>query len=67
MAVTLPRIGVFGGSFDPPHNAHVALARAAMAQLDLIELRVFPTGDAWHKARTLTPAEIGRASCRERV
>ena len=57
MAVTLPRIGVFGGAFDPPHNAHVALARAALAQLDLIELRVFPTGDAWHKQRQLNPAK----------
>lgn len=57
MAVTLPRIGVFGGSFDPPHNAHVALARAALAQLDLVELRIFPTGDAWHKQRPLNPGQ----------
>lgn len=48
------RIGVFGGGFDPPHNAHVALARAALDQLALQELRIFPTGRAWHKARTLT-------------
>lgn len=51
------RIGVFGGAFDPPHNAHVALARSAMEQLALDELRVIPTGQAWHKARTLSPAE----------
>ena len=51
------RIGVFGGAFDPPHNAHVALAAAALAQLDLQELRVFPTGQAWHKARALTSAQ----------
>lgn len=48
------RIGVFGGAFDPPHNAHVALAQAAIAQLDLCELHVIPTGVAWHKARALT-------------
>ena len=52
-----PRIGVFGGAFDPPHNAHVALAEAALAQLDLTELHVIPTGQAWHKSRTLTPKE----------
>jgi nicotinate-nucleotide adenylyltransferase len=52
-----PRIGVFGGAFDPPHNAHVALAKAALAQLDLAELHVIPTGQAWHKSRTLTPKE----------
>jgi nicotinate-nucleotide adenylyltransferase len=51
------RIGVFGGAFDPPHNAHVALAQAAIAQLDLCELHVLPTGIAWHKARALTLPE----------
>ena len=47
---------MFGGAFDPPHNAHVALVQAAMAQLQLDELRVVPTGHAWHKPRVLTPA-----------
>ncbi len=51
-----PRLGVFGGSFDPPHIAHIALAKHAIAQFDLTELRIIPTGDAWHKARTLTPS-----------
>lgn len=54
---TAPRIGIFGGAFDPPHNAHVALAEAALAQLDLAELHVIPTGQAWHKSRTLTSKE----------
>jgi nicotinate-nucleotide adenylyltransferase len=30
------RTGILGGTFDPPHNGHVALARAALDQL-LIE------------------------------
>jgi len=51
------RLGMFGGAFDPPHLAHVALARAAVTQLGLDELRVFPTGQAWHKSRELTPAQ----------
>lgn len=51
------RLGMFGGAFDPPHLAHVALARAAVQQLGLDELRVFPTGQAWHKSRNLTSAE----------
>ncbi|MDB5892735.1 MAG: nicotinate (nicotinamide) nucleotide adenylyltransferase [Rhodoferax sp.] len=56
--MTAPRrVGVFGGSFDPPHNMHVALVRAAVAQLGLDEMRVFPTGHAWHKSRTLSAAE----------
>jgi nicotinate-nucleotide adenylyltransferase len=50
------RIGVFGGSFDPPHLGHMALAQAAVADLQLDELRILPTGHAWHKNRALTPA-----------
>lgn len=48
------RIGMFGGAFDPPHIAHVALARCAVEQLGLDELRIVPTGNAWHKARDLS-------------
>ena len=47
------RIGVFGGAFDPPHNAHVALARAALKQFRLDALYIIPTGQAWHKSRAL--------------
>ena len=50
------RIGVFGGAFDPPHRAHIALARAAVAHLALDTLHIIPTGKAWHKARNLSPA-----------
>ena len=50
------RIGVFGGAFDPPHAAHAALVDSAVADLQLDELRVIPTGQAWHKTRTLSPA-----------
>lgn len=48
------RIGVFGGAFDPPHNAHVALAQAAIAQFGLDTLYVVPTGHAWHKSQALS-------------
>ena len=48
------RLGIFGGSFDPPHIAHLALAKHAIEQFHLNELRIIPTGDAWHKTRTLT-------------
>jgi len=48
---------VFGGAFDPPHLAHRALLEAALNQLKLDVLHVVPTGDAWHKPRTLSPAE----------
>ena len=49
-------LGVFGGAFDPPHWAHVALVEAALVQLQLDQLRVLPTGQAWYKKRPLTQA-----------
>jgi nicotinate-nucleotide adenylyltransferase len=51
------RLGVFGGAFDPPHVAHVALAQAALEELQLDQLRIFPTGQAWHKARVMSAPE----------
>ena len=65
MKVGAFRLGVFGGAFDPPHLAHVALAQAAVEQLDLRQLRVLPTGQAWHKARELSPAGHRLAMARE--
>ncbi|HSV68898.1 MAG TPA: nicotinate (nicotinamide) nucleotide adenylyltransferase [Methylibium sp.] len=55
------RIGLFGGSFDPPHQAHRALARTALTQLALDELRWLPAGRPWQKERGLAPAEDRRA------
>ena len=54
---TLRRIGVFGGAFDPPHLAHVALVRSAIDALRLDEVRVLPTGQAWHRSGPLTDAQ----------
>lgn len=52
------RIGLFGGSFDPPHRAHLALARVALQTLALDELRWLPAGAPWQKtSRPLTSAE----------
>ncbi|HMA09597.1 MAG TPA: nicotinate-nucleotide adenylyltransferase [Ramlibacter sp.] len=63
-AAGAPRVGVFGGAFDPPHIAHVALAQAAVEQLQLDELRILPTGQAWHKAQTLSAPEHRLAMAR---
>jgi nicotinate-nucleotide adenylyltransferase len=51
------RLGVFGGAFDPPHVAHVSLAQAALEQLQLDQLRIFPTGQAWHRPRAMSAPE----------
>lgn len=60
----IARLGMLGGAFDPPHCAHAALAQAAIDQLKLDQLRVIPTGQAWHKARALTPATNRLAMCK---
>ncbi len=57
MSHSLGKIGIFGGAFDPPHNAHVALAQTALNELELDALHVIPTGQAWHKARPLSAPE----------
>jgi nicotinate-nucleotide adenylyltransferase len=61
------RVGLFGGSFDPVHNAHVALAHAALEGLQLDEVRWIPAGQPWQKARAMTPAEDRVAMVREAI
>jgi nicotinate-nucleotide adenylyltransferase len=56
-ALSAQRIGLFGGSFDPVHNAHVALAEVGMAQLQLDSVRWIPAGNPWQKPNQLAPAE----------
>ncbi|RZI83495.1 MAG: nicotinate (nicotinamide) nucleotide adenylyltransferase [Rubrivivax sp.] len=51
------RIGLLGGSFDPVHRAHLALAEAALDGLQLDEVRWLPVGEPWQKARQLAPAQ----------
>lgn len=38
------KVGFFGGSFDPPHRGHIALARLAMERLDLDRVLFAPVG-----------------------
>jgi nicotinate-nucleotide adenylyltransferase len=38
------RVALFGGSFDPPHRGHVALARLAIQQLRLDRALIAPVG-----------------------
>ena len=52
------RIGIFGGTFDPPHAGHVAAARAVTAQLALDRLLLVVANDPWQKSgqRVVSPA-----------
>jgi nicotinate-nucleotide adenylyltransferase len=42
-------VGLLGGTFDPPHVGHVALAEAAVRELRLERLLVVVVGEAPHK------------------
>ena len=55
----MSRVGVLGGTFDPPHLAHLVLAAAARRVLQLDRVVVVPAGDPWRKAdRTVTPTAL---------
>lgn len=43
------RVGIYGGTFSPIHNGHVAAAKAFMQQMWLDVLYVIPTGVTPHK------------------
>jgi nicotinate-nucleotide adenylyltransferase len=45
------RIGLFGGTFDPPHVGHLALAEAARESLRLDRVLFVPAGLPPHKGR----------------
>jgi nicotinate-nucleotide adenylyltransferase len=49
------RTGLLGGTFDPPHNGHVALARASLEGLELERLVVMVAGQPPHKEAKTDP------------
>jgi len=53
----MQRLGVFGGTFDPVHNGHLAAAVNARRALRLDRVLVVPARDPWQKqGRQLAPA-----------
>jgi nicotinate-nucleotide adenylyltransferase len=53
------RIGIFGGTFDPPHVGHLVTAVNVRYELDLDEVLLIVSGQPWQKVgtRPITPAE----------
>ncbi|MEM9200813.1 MAG: nicotinate-nucleotide adenylyltransferase [Actinomycetota bacterium] len=65
----MPRIGVFGGTFDPPHLGHIATALEVHHTLELDVVMMVVAGDPWQKTadREITPAETRLAMVRAAV
>ncbi len=54
-----PRIGIFGGTFDPVHTAHLEVAEAVRDELGLARMLLVVANQPWQKEgeRPVTPAE----------
>jgi nicotinate-nucleotide adenylyltransferase len=51
-----PKVGLFGGTFDPIHNGHLRLARAALRRHQLDSILFIPSGVPPHKSgRGISP------------
>lgn len=55
---------IFGGSFDPPHEGHRHLARAAGSAFSIDRLYWVPAQDPPHKATPHTPFRLRVEMCR---
>jgi nicotinate-nucleotide adenylyltransferase len=52
------KLGILGGTFDPPHNGHLVLAEAAMHQLRLAQVVFMPAKQPPHKLdEVISPLE----------
>lgn len=52
MDITKRTVGIMGGTFDPVHKAHLALAKQAYEQFSLDEIWMLPNGNPPHKRDT---------------
>lgn len=53
----IKKIGILGGTFDPPHIGHLRLAAHFSKLLRLDTLLLIPSGEPWQKGTGITPAE----------
>ena len=56
------RLGLLGGTFDPIHNGHLAIARSVRASLDLDQVVFIPAGIPPHKPGQRVTPGLDRAA-----
>jgi nicotinate-nucleotide adenylyltransferase len=52
------RVGIFGGSFDPPHVGHLIIADRVLDELGLDLVALLPSARPPHKPAGVTPAHL---------
>lgn len=63
----LPRLGVFGGTFDPPHVGHLILAQVALNALGLERVLFVPAAQPPHKQGQNVTAPLHRFAMLQRA
>lgn len=58
----MPRIGILGGAFNPPHIGHLVAAQEALVQLELERVLFVPVGQAPHRELRPDPGAEARAA-----
>ena len=58
----LKAILLFGGTFDPVHNGHTAMANDALEELDASELAIFPAGHPYQRGRLPLASALHRTA-----
>jgi len=61
----LPRVGILGGAFNPPHLGHLVCAQEAFAQLGLERVVLMPVGQAPHRTLEGDPGANARLEMAE--
>ena len=54
----MEKLLLFGGTFDPPHNGHMALLSACLAAVQPNRALVMPAGVPPHKQASATPGDL---------
>jgi nicotinate-nucleotide adenylyltransferase len=60
-------LGILGGTFDPPHNGHLALARESLRRLRVAKVFWVLTPDPPHKDDAVTPYPLRREMLRAAI